>query len=130
MIARFLARWPIGAVDRHELPMAVAAEFATQLRGLGVTVVWAPPEAPPPPAPQPEAPRRERKKMDRERRRQFRELGHRGMTAAAICFAAALAGTVIGNVIGCWLGDLLCAWSASRSKIPKLGKLRARLFRS
>lgn len=76
MIARFLARWPSGAVDRHELPMAVAAEFATQLRGLGVTIIWAPPEAsPPPPAPQPETPRRERRLARREQKRQFAELG-------------------------------------------------------
>ena len=41
-VARFLARWPSGALDRHELPLAIASEFATQLRAVGCAIVWAP----------------------------------------------------------------------------------------
>jgi hypothetical protein len=41
-LARFLARWPTGAVDQHELPLPVAGEFAAQLRAVGCTIVWAP----------------------------------------------------------------------------------------
>jgi hypothetical protein len=39
---RFRARWPSGAVDRHALPLSVAARFASELRPLGVTVAWYP----------------------------------------------------------------------------------------
>jgi hypothetical protein len=75
MIAPFLARWPSGAVDRHELPLAVAQEFAAQLREVGCTIIWAPLHAAPPavlPVTQP--PRRERKAAAREQKRQFAEL--------------------------------------------------------
>jgi hypothetical protein len=75
MIAPFLARWPSGAVDRHELPLAVAQEFAAQLREVGCTIVWAPLEAAPPaPMPVHQEPCRERKRAEREQRRQFAEL--------------------------------------------------------
>ena len=37
---RFLARWPSGITDRHELPLAVAVEFDAQLRSVGCTIVW------------------------------------------------------------------------------------------
>ena len=75
MIARFLARWPSGALDRHELPLAVAVEFASQLRDLGVTIVWAPMQKPEPEAPPAGPTKRERRRAERERRRQFAELG-------------------------------------------------------
>ena len=72
MTARFIARWPSGAVDRHELPQAVAAEFAEQLRAVGVTIVWAPIATPSALAGPSKA---ARKAERREQRRQLRELG-------------------------------------------------------
>ena len=35
-----------GAVDRHELPLRLAIEFAGQLRDRGCVIVWAPAVAP------------------------------------------------------------------------------------
>lgn len=74
-VARFLVRWPSGALDRHELPLPVAVEFASQLRGLGVTIVWAPLQKSEPVAPPMGPTKRERRRAERERRRQFAELG-------------------------------------------------------
>ena len=80
MIVPFFARWPGGVVDRHELPLAVAVEFAAQLRGRGVTVVWAPLETPP--APPPSGPTRAERRADRKaERKQERQILELGMVA-------------------------------------------------
>ena len=75
MIARFLARWPSGALDRHELPLATAIEFADQLRAVGCVIVWAPIQKPEPVAPPAGPTKRERRRAERERRRQLAEMG-------------------------------------------------------
>ena len=74
-VARFLARWPSGALDRQELPLAIASEFATQLRAVGCVIVWAPLQKVEPVTPPTGPTKRERRKAEREQRRQLAELG-------------------------------------------------------
>ena len=74
-VARFLARWPSGALDRHELPLPTAVEFAGQLRAVGCVIVWAPLQKPEPEAPPAGPTKRERRRAERERRRQLAEMG-------------------------------------------------------
>jgi hypothetical protein len=45
-LLRFRARWPGGAVERHEYPAATAVAYADQLRDLGLTIGWKPFEPP------------------------------------------------------------------------------------
>jgi hypothetical protein len=71
MIARFLARWSSGVLDRHELPQPVAAEFAEQLRVIVAAITWAPLVAPPGPT---GPTRRERKAGARQQQRQLAEM--------------------------------------------------------
>ena len=62
-VAPFLARWPSGARDRHELPLAIASEFATQLRAVGCVIIWAPLQNAEPVAAPAVPPRRERRRQ-------------------------------------------------------------------
>jgi hypothetical protein len=45
-LLRFRARWPGGAVERHEFPAATAVAYADQLRALGLTIAWCPYDPP------------------------------------------------------------------------------------
>src|SRR5688500_11884158 len=75
MIARFLARWPSDALDRHEMLTSVAEEFASQLRAAGVTVIWAPLADAPPAVLPTGLTKAEQKAARKEERRQFAALG-------------------------------------------------------